>query len=211
MLRKSGMPTPGVVFTGTSLMHKGIHALLFLYGLVVAVGVARSLEELIGRASPDLQWHALPLFAAYMFTMVPFVHFTHLHLWGLADHPPLGWRQRLVAIDFLMLLAQGTLFYAMAASIGHLAAFAKTLFALALLDMAWIGLDRLEQGRGLEPVLWSFLALNVLLALVAVALTFAGESQAVLWWVAGFAFARSAVDYLRNWKSYFGEPTMNDE
>ncbi|HWE75561.1 MAG TPA: hypothetical protein VG328_20545 [Stellaceae bacterium] len=185
-----------------------------LYNVVIGVALALSINTLIDvhaayfPVKPDL----LPLFCAFLVTVIPFHHGASRHLYAtyVEDGGSTRIKSGALALDFLILFVEGCLFVALAAVIGNPSAFSTVMLALLLVDCAWGFLSHLAftgaQAQNAERK-WSVInlvaAAVLILTILILPRIFAGWTTEVQECVAMICILRSICDYAKTWKFYF--------
>jgi hypothetical protein len=179
-----------------------------LVGLALALAVANVLTSAIGEDA--VRWRSMPLFFAFLVTVVPFYHGALRHLDDVyvgsgLPHP----RSGAVLVDFFVLFLEGCVFLGLATSLDQPERFAWTYLVLLSVDIAWAALTStvLSHERHLASVL-TWLKVNsvaVATLLLLLGLIYASgfdEHDLLLVVLPIFAAARSAVDYALEWRFY---------
>ena len=183
-----------------------------LYGVVVGLALALAVGNVLTSAlgGDAVRWRSMPLFVAFLVTIVPFYHGALRHLDDVyvgsgLPHP----RSGAVLVDFFVLFLEGCVFLGLATSINRPERFAWTYLLLLSVDVGWAALTStvLAQERRLPTVL-TWLKINsiaiptLILVLALVYASGLDEHDLLLAFLPIFAAARSAVDYALEWRFY---------
>jgi hypothetical protein len=146
-----------------SLIRETVRVLSYLYSVVVALAVTTAVKALV---SPDgvrnpfsLPLIDLSMFCAFLVTLLPFYHGA---LMFLIRTYRVGFKTRKrgeLLIDFVILLIEAIILYAMAASLFDFFGFVAWLAFLVFLDAVWVFFVYFKSPKGSSeaPLTWGLL------------------------------------------------------
>jgi hypothetical protein len=190
-------------------------------GLSLTTGVQRLLEgpgsasgpsALPGLPGPSLPTlglaqDALPMFIAFVLTLLPFYHGANRYLsatyvFSRSEHPP---RPLTAIIDFVFFFVQALTFYAMALMLRDPTWFFWLLVAVLLLDCCWIVFVYFNSPTSFGAIRW-WLYLNIATAFllsVMIATPLLPDDLRRWGLASAVAVVRTMVDYGRSWSFYW--------
>lgn len=194
-----------------------------LYTIVLGLALVRAVEVLlIGPGGGfAVQWRSLPMFVAFVATLIPFYHGANRYLFTVYVFLDYGEVPRRVTalIDFIFFFVQAMIFFAMALVIDDAATFYVLLTVQLLWDCLWMAVVQ-RLGSAIFATIFPWLRLNLVVSalLVAVLATrdfgnaWAGPlwlpselNDRTLWWGVAtvIALVRTVLDYRGSWEFYW--------
>ena len=193
-----------------------VSILLYLYGVVMALALTRSIGLIVtpsGIALSPLQLDAqdLAIFGAFFITIVPFYHGASVYM--LTTYRDHGYSTKKGAplVDFFTLSLQGVVFYAMASSIQDLFSFIVWFIVLLLIDLFWYGFTyfKAEGPQKIAPRWWAILNLATVLVLTVLSAISAQAFVQVYALLFAVATIRTLLDYYLCYSYYFPASTKS--
>lgn len=188
--------------------------LLDLYGVVIALALTAGIGITVSpngvALSPlHLNPKQLTLFCAFFVTIVPFYHGASVYLLRNYKHGNPSPNRGAPLVDFIILAAEGVIFYAIAASINTIESFIEWLGLLFSLDIAWIGLTYLK-ATGVEPndrvqapKWWAILDVAMIVFLICISGFDASLWTQIYYLILAAAVIRTFLDYLTSYDYFF--------
>jgi hypothetical protein len=182
-----------------------------LYTVAVGVAVALAVDQLIGAGQePPIHWNHIPVFAAFLATLIPFYHGAMRHLDDVyIQEGGRHVRSGALLADFLLLFLEACLFFIAARLISDARATAWALATLLALDAAWgtvVYLVFATRGRRWAEIRW-VLVNSVAVPTLAIGLFLtagmkeAEEAAVIVLLIV--AVIRTITDYWLSWDFYF--------
>ena len=193
-----------------------VRSLERLYSTVVGLALSLALLRVIAveRDAGPIRWDLLPLFFAYLVTLIPFYHGALRHLDSTyVEHGGREVRPGALLLDFVMLFLESCLLFTMAALLPSARLFSIALLALLSFDavwgfVAWTGLS--QRASGGAELRWSAINAVAAAALFAV-LGLIGAFGAggpmlespLRWVLPSLCWIRTLADYAWCWAYYY--------
>jgi hypothetical protein len=195
--------------TSKSLIRESVRILSYLYSVVVALALTTAVRALIsqnGIRSPfNLPLIDLFMFSTFLVTLLPFYHGAVMFLIKTYRVGFKGRKKGELLVDFVFLLFEAIILYALAASLFDLFSFIGWLAILMFLDSSWVFFVYFKTPRGGSeaPIIWG--ALNVFMLLFLYLLwnyAIPGEELSYAALLIG-AIVRTILDYGFAYDYYF--------
>lgn len=200
--------------------------LLELYSIATGLALAAGLERLTrsDETGSSIHWTALPLFLAFLVTLIPYFHGALRHLdrtW--IENADTATPDRMM-IDFIALFAQVCLLFLLGKFELSPRPFLVTLILLLLLDSIWAAISTglewfhfpsLRTGKGAiahvfhwEGGLRSWFWTNLVIAAVGLAMLYIfdrtdADPLTISWIICLLCVVRTVIDYTASWNFYF--------
>jgi hypothetical protein len=182
-----------------------------LYTVAVGASLALAIDALVDvwTNNAEFPWHSMPMFTAFLATMIPFYHGAVRHLEDTyIEKRGANVRAGALLADFLMLFVEGFILIGIARLLPEPELAAWGLIALLGFDTVW-GLAvylafsrRREFGAEIGWVVINAMAVPLMAIYFGL---FARSLTAINFGASLFLF-RTVVDYLRSWHFYFPSP-----
>lgn len=206
-----------MTFSTEKVIERSVDSLQKIYAVIIALAIGQAIQALLkdqrgvaALSSPDVL-KALPLFGAFLVTLVPFYHGMNRHL----DHCYLEKTevvQGALLFDFGVFFVEATMLFGVAWSVGaDLRGFAL-LGGLLTVDMGWGFVSHFIHYKGQKPsiVRWSTINLIAIVAALFLGLTTAYSADLKPWLLMLVAILRTIADYYFCWPFYFPSTQMKE-
>lgn len=187
-------------------VERSVESLQRIYAFVVALAIGRAVEStFVSAGTLTFRPDSLPVFVAFLVTIVPFFHGMNRHLDRCyIDHQDTK-VQKALLFDFAVFFIEAGLLFAFAASTQSGLYGFLILAVILLIDVVWGGIsDRIHYSDSQTGTrFWAavnIIAVGLLILVYLLPVDFWGAKP---WILSAIAIVRSTFDYLISWELYF--------
>lgn len=185
-----------------------VRILLYLYGVVIALALTRSIGITISpngiSLSPfKLNIQDIAVFGTLFMTIVPFYHGASVYMLTAYKNPTYATKKGAPLVDFFTLSLEGVVFYAMASTIQDIDSFIVWFILLLVIDIVWCGFTyfKAEEPQKVAPRWWAILnGATVIVLIILSAISIIVQVYTILF---AIATTRTVLDYCLCYSYYF--------